>query len=105
MTVEEKLNRIRLLSNNGLDTMFSDDVIKEFIAMAGEEILAWSGVSSEEVPKQWENVQCMAVIVGINQIGVEGAENGSSASIGYGFAYSTMLNFIHAHVPTKVTVL
>ena len=75
MTDAAKLIRLKILLGDE-DGLPSDDVLSEYLSMAGDEILNWlyirtsvpSGVS---VPTAYDQVQIMSVIAGINIIGAE----------------------------------
>lgn len=107
MTIEEKIERIKLLSNNSLDGEYSDEVLTAFLESARDEILNWAYTKDrpDEVPTKWENIQCFSVIAGINQIGAEGSNNYSANGMGRGFVYSTMVQFIHSHIPVGVVIV
>lgn len=105
MTTPEKIERIRLLSNNSLGSEYTDEVLEVFIETAKTEILSrlYNGIT--EVPMNYENLQCMSVIVGINQIGAEGSKSYNSNGMSRNFSYETMLKYIKSNMPAKVRVI
>ena len=106
MTENQKKSSINAL----LGTKEDDGKLSVYLTLAKEGILNKmypykrpEGI--EEVPAKYEQVQIMAVVVGLTVAGAEGQTSHSENGIGRGFAYPTMLEYINSHVLTVVEVL
>lgn len=105
MTDSQKLITVKTLIKDGSDYIPSDETLNTYIAMAGNEILAWmyhlvGGVPSgvTEVPAKYEGIQVYAVIVGWTHAGAEGQGLSIENGVHRDFRYSDMLDYIHNNV-------
>ena len=110
MTEQAKLIRLKKLL--GPDpNLPADEVLAEYLSMAGTEILNWlyirKGAVPEEVtevPAMYEQIQIMSVVSAVNIIGAEGEtlhiENGTHRS----FKYDDMIAYIRSHVQPYVVI-
>lgn len=108
MIISEKIERVKLLSNNSINNEYSDEILTEFLKLAETEIMSriYNDITGHnELPTIYENLQCMSVIVGINQIGAEGGKSYSSSGLSRDFAYETVINYIRSNLPSKVRVI
>lgn len=111
MTDAEKLNTVKTLLGDGGGTVPSDETLKTYISVAGQEILNWKyhligGVpdSAVSVPKLEEMKQIYAVIAGYTHAGAEGQSSHSENGIVRDFKYGDMLQYIHDNVLPYVRV-
>ncbi len=105
MTDSQKLITVKTLIEDGSGYVPSDQTLNTYIAMAGNEILAWmyhlvGGVPSNvsEVPSKYEGIQIYAVIVGWTHAGAEGQGLSIENGVHRDFRYSDMLDYIHNNV-------
>lgn len=105
MTDDVKLDIIKTLIEDGSGYMPSDNTLRSYIAVAGNEILAWmyhlvGGIpdSVTEVPSKYENIQIYAVVVGWTHAGTEGQGRSIENGVHRDFRYSDMLDYIHNNV-------
>lgn len=105
MTDSQKLITVKTLIEDGSGYVPSDETLNTYIAMAGNEILAWmyhlvGGVPSgvTEVPAKYEGIQVYAVIVGWTHAGAEGQGLSIENGVHRDFRYSDMLDYIHNNV-------
>lgn len=105
MTDDVKLDIIKTLIEDGSGYMPSDNTLRSYIAVAGNEILAWmyhlvGGIpdSVTEVPSKYENIQIYAVVVGWTHAGTEGQGLSIENGVHRDFRYSDMLDYIHNNV-------
>lgn len=110
MTDAQKLLTVKTLLEDGGDVP-SDEKLNTYIAVAGNEILAWmyhlvGGVPSNvtAVPSKYEGVQVYAVVVGYTQAGAEGEQTHIENGVQRHFRYSDMLDYIHNNVLPFVRV-
>lgn len=110
MTDAQKLLTVKTLLEDGGDVP-SDEKLNTYIAVAGNEILAWmyhlvGGVPSNvtAVPSKYEGVQVYAVVAGYTQAGAEGEQTHIENSVHRHFRYSDMLDYIHNNVLPFVRV-
>lgn len=105
MTDSQKLITVKTLIEDGSGYVPSNETLNTYIAMAGNEILAWmyhlvGGVPSgvTEVPAKYEGIQVYAVIVGWTHAGAEGQGLSIENGVHRDFRYSDMLDYIHNNV-------
>jgi hypothetical protein len=105
MTDSQKLITVKTLIEDGSGYVPGDETLNTYIAMAGNEILAWmyhlvGGVPSgvTEVPSKYEGIQVYAVIVGWTHAGAEGQGLSIENGVHRDFRYSDMLDYIHNNV-------
>lgn len=105
MTDSQKLITVKTLIEDGSGYTPSDETLNTYIAMAGNEILAWmyhlvGGVPSgvTEVPSKYEGIQVYAVIVGWTHAGAEGQGLSIENGVHRDFRYSDMLDYIRNNV-------
>lgn len=108
MTEQEKVTAINsMMSGEAVDT----SKLSVYLNFAKEEILnkmyAFNNRPDglKDVPTKYEQVQIMAVVVGLTVAGAEGQVSHSENGIGRSFAYPTMVEYIHKHVMTVVDVI
>ena len=103
MTDSQKLNRLKVIL--GITANDEDDLLKEYLDIAKDEILNWLyirlGTDSDrvdEVPAVYEQVQIMAVVAAFNIRGAEGQtlhiENGMHRQ----FVYDDLVKYVRTHV-------
>ena len=105
MTDDVKLDIIKTLIEDGSGYVPSDNTLRSYIAVAGNEILAWmyhlvGGIpdSVTEVPSKYENIQIYAVVVGWTHAGAEGQGLSIENGVHRDFKYADMLEYIHNKV-------
>jgi len=107
MTENQKIEAINAM----LDKKEDENKLSVYLNFAKEEILNKMYAFKERpikvvnVPSKYEQVQIMAVIVGLTVAGAEGQNSHSENGIGRSFSYPTMVEYIHTHVMTVVGVL
>lgn len=107
MTADEKITAI----NKMLDIKEDNDKLSVYLNFARDEILnkmyAFDNKPKDitDVPSKYEQVQIMAVLVGLTVAGAEGQNSHSENGISRSFSYPTMVEYIHKHVMTVVGVL
>ena len=107
MTQEEKISAIKKMLGKEEDT----EVLSVYLNFARDEILNKmypfdnKPKDTADVPSKYEQVQTMAVIVGLTVAGAEGQNSHSENGIGRSFSYPTMVEYIHTHVMSVVGVL
>ena len=107
MTQEEKINAV----NKMLDKVEDTDKLSVYLNFARDEILnkmyAFDNKPADvvDVPSKYEQVQIMAVLVGLTVAGAEGQNSHSENGIGRSFSYPTMIEYIHSNVMTVVGIL
>ena len=111
MTDAQKLDIIKTLIDDGTGYMPSDNTLNNYIAVAGNEILAWmyhlvGGVPSNVtvVPAKYESVQIYAVVNGWTHAGTEGQGLSIENGVHRDFKYTDMLDYIHNNVLPIVRV-
>ena len=111
MTDAQKLDIIKTLIDDGTGYMPSDETLNTYIAVAGNEILAWmyhlvGGIPSDvsEVPSADEGAQIYAVVVGYTHAGAEGEQTHIENSVHRNFIYSDMIGYIRNNVLPYVRV-
>lgn len=101
MTDEEKTLIIQtILGPDAPDTT----VIVTYLHAAEQEILAWNRSSEASVPARYEQAQIESVVVGFSMAGSEGQSHSVEGGITRTFKYPTMLDYIHTHVNSGVTL-
>lgn len=110
MTDAQKLAAVKALLDDG-GYVPSDDKLNQYLAIAGNEILAWQyhligGVPNNvtEVPGRYDGTHIYAVVAGYTQAGAEGQSSHSENSVRRDFRYSDMLDYIHNNVLPYVRV-
>jgi len=105
MTDSQKLITVKTLIEDGSGYVPSDETLNTYIAVAGNEILAWmyhlvGGIPSNvtEVPSKYEGIQIYAVVVGWTHAGAEGQGLSIENGVHRDFRYSDMLDYIHNNV-------
>lgn len=107
MTLEEKKKAINAILAEPED----DNKLSVYLDFAKNEILNKMYAFDNrpdgvvEVPLKYEQVQIMAVVVGLTVAGAEGQNSHSENGIGRTFSYPTMVEYIHKHVMSVVGVL
>lgn len=105
MTDVQKLQTLKVLLEDGSGYMPSDETLEAYIALSGNEILAWmyhlvgdipSGVT--EVPAKYENVQIYAIVAGWTHAGAEGQSVSIENGVHRHFEFTDMLDYIHQNV-------
>ena len=111
MTDAQKLDIIKTLIDDGTGYMPSDNLLNNYIAVAGNEILSWmyhlvGGIPEDvtDVPSKYEGIQIYAVIVGFTQSGAEGQDSSIENGVHRNFKYTDMLDYIHNNVLPIVRV-
>lgn len=111
MTDAQKLDIIKTLIDDGTGYMPSDNLLNNYIAVAGNEILSWmyhlvGGIPADvtDVPSKYEGIQIYAVIVGFTQSGAEGQDSSIENGVHRNFKYTDMLDYIHNNVLPIVRV-
>ena len=110
MTDAQKLTAIKtLLGDSG--ELPSDDTIKLYITLAGNEILAWKYHLIGGVPDDVDSVsdidegaQIYAVIAGYTHAGAEGEQTHIENGVHRHFIYEDMIGYIRNHVLPYVRV-
>lgn len=110
MTDAQKLTVIKTLLEDGGEIP-SDEKLNTYIALAGDEILAWKyhlvgGVPSDvtEVPAVDEQAQIYAVVAGYTHAGAEGEQVHIENGVHRHFIYGDMIGYIREHVLPLVRV-
>lgn len=111
MTDAQKLITVKTLLDDGTGYLPSDETLNTYIAVAGDEILAWmyhlvGGVPSDvsAVPEKYNGTQIYSVIAGFTHAGAEGEQTHIENGVHRHFIYSDMLDYIHNHVLPIVRV-
>lgn len=111
MTDAQKLNIIKTLIDDGTGYMPSDETLNTYIAVAGNEILAWmyhlvGGIPDDvtAVPERYDGTHIYAVVVGFTQSGAEGQGLSIENGVHRDFKYDDMLDYIHNKVLPYVRV-
>lgn len=103
MTDSEKISIIKRFIPANEVVRFTDEYLLACLDFAKAEIISWyytmTGIPDDaEMPTKYEQVQCMAVVVGLGLLGAIGEthhhENGTVRI----FAHSDMIDYIHYHV-------
>lgn len=110
MTDAQKLITVKTLLDDGGE-MPSDEKLNTYIALAGNEILAWkyhliNGVPADvtAVPTVDEGAQIYAVIAGYTHAGAEGEQTHIENGVHRHFMYEDMIGYIRNHVLPYVRV-
>ena len=110
MTDAQKLITLKTLLDDGGD-LPSDDKLKTYLSLAGNEILAWKyhlvgGVpdSVDGVSDTDEGAQIYAVIAGYTHAGAEGESQHIENGVHRTFMYEDMIGYIRNHVLPYVRV-
>ena len=105
MTDAQKLTAIGVLLDDGSGYTPTEETLKTYLALSGNEILAWMyhlvggvPVGVTEVPAKYENVQIYSVIAGWTHAGAEGQTVSIENGVHRHFSYVDMLDYIHNHV-------
>lgn len=105
MTDAQKLTTLKVLLEDGSGYMPSDDTLKVYINLSGNEILSWmyhlvGGVpdSVDGVPDKYETIQIYSVLAGWTHAGAEGQEMSIENGVHRKFSYSDMIDYIHNNV-------
>ena len=105
MNDTQKLEKIKILLEDGSGYMPTDETLNTYISIAGSEILEWmyhlvGGVpdSVTEVPSKYEFVQIYAVVAGWTHAGAEGQSVSIENGVHRHFDYTDMLDYIHNNV-------
>lgn len=110
MTDAQKLITLKTLLDDGGD-LPSDDKLKAYLSLAGNEILAWKyhlvgGVpdSVDGVSDTDEGAQIYAVVAGYTHAGAEGESQHIENGVHRTFMYEDMIGYIRNHVLPYVRV-
>ena len=110
MTDAQKLITVKTLLDDGGE-MPSDDKLKTYITLAGNEILAWKyhligGVPDDVdgVSDTDEGAQIYAVVAGYTHAGAEGEQTHIENGVHRHFMYEDMIGYIRNHVLPYVRV-
>jgi len=110
MTDAQKLTTLKTLLDDGGE-MPSDEKLKTYLSLAGNEILAWKyhlvgGVpdSVDGVSDLDEGAQIYAVIAGYTHAGAEGESQHIENGVHRTFMYEDMIGYIRNHVLPYVRV-
>lgn len=105
MTDTEKLNKVKVLLEDGSGYMPTDATLQTYIELSGKEILSWmyhlvGGVpeSVTTVPEKYETIQIYAVIAGWTHAGAEGQTLSIENGVHRDYAYTDMLDYIHENI-------
>lgn len=111
MTTEEKIKRVKLLSDIDVSDDINDAIIEALLETARDEILEWSfryhtanGEPLTDVPEMYHSKQCMAVVNGFSQTGETGAVSINMNGVSRSFKYSDMTDWIRNNFPVSVMV-
>lgn len=109
MTTEEKITIIRRFVPANEGVRISDDDLIAYLAFAEAEILSWyytvTGVPDDaEMPSKFEQIQCMAVVVGLGLLGATGESHHHENGIVRIFSQPDMISYIHYHVCPRARV-
>lgn len=111
MTDAQKLITLKTLLDDGTGYLPDDEKINTYIALSGNEILAWKyhligGVPADvtEVPSLDEGAQIYAVIAGYTHAGAEGEQTHIENGVHRHFIYEDMIGYIRNHVLPYVRV-
>ena len=105
MSDAQKLEKIKILLEDGSGYMPTDETLTTYISIAGSEILEWiyhlvGGVPSSvtEVPTKYDMVHIYAVVAGWTHAGAEGQIVSIENGVHRHFSYTDMLDYIHNNV-------
>lgn len=105
MSDAQKLEKIKILLEDGSGYMPTDETLSTYISIAGSEILEWiyhlvGGVPSSvtEVPTKYDMVHIYAVVAGWTHAGAEGQIVSIENGVHRHFSYTDMLDYIHNNV-------
>lgn len=105
MSDAQKLEKIKILLEDGSGYMPTDETLTTYISIAGSEILEWiyhlvGGVPSSvtEVPTKYDMVHIYAVVAGWTHAGAEGQVVSIENGVHRHFSYTDMLDYIHNNV-------
>lgn len=111
MTDAQKLITVKTLLDDGTGYLPSDEKLETYIALAGNEILAWKyhligGIPSDVmgVSPLDEGAQIYAVIAGYTHAGAEGEQTHIENGVHRHFIYEDMIGYIRNHVLPYVRV-
>lgn len=105
MSDAQKLEKIKILLEDGSGYMPTDETLTTYISIAGSEILEWiyhlvGGVPSNVtvVPTKYDMVHIYAVVAGWTHAGAEGQIVSIENGVHRHFSYTDMLDYIHNNV-------
>lgn len=103
MNVSEKISIIKRFVPANEVVRFTDDDFIAYLAIAENEIISWyytmTGLPDEPVmPTKYEQVQCMAVVVGLGLLGATGESHHHENGVVRIFSQPDMISYIHYHV-------
>lgn len=104
MTDTEKITVVRRFIPANAEVRFTDESILACLNLAETEIINWFYTLQSELPEdavmptKYENVQCMAVVVGYGLLGATNESHHHENGTVRIFQYSDMIDYIHAHV-------
>lgn len=111
MTDAQKLEKIKVLLEDGSGYMPTDATLNTYISIAGSEILEWmyhliGGVPEDvtEIPVKYDFVHIYAVVAGWTHAGAEGQSVSIENGVHRHFDYADMLDYIHNNVLPYVRV-
>lgn len=111
MTDAQKLITVKTLLDDGTGYLPSDETLNTYIALSGNEILAWKyhlvgGVPDNvtNVPFADEGAQIYAVVSGYTHAGAEGEQTHIENGVHRHFIYEDMIGYIRNHVLPIVRV-
>lgn len=111
MTDAQKLITVKTLLDDGTGYLPSDETLNTYIALSGNEILAWKyhlvgGVPENvtSVPISDEGSQIYAVVSGYTHAGAEGEQTHIENGVHRHFIYEDMIGYIRNHVLPIVRV-
>lgn len=103
MTMEEKLNLVKIMLDIDLEDATNDLTIMTYLTVAEREIVTWRysySTDSEvtQVPEEYEITQIEAVVAGYSQRGAETESQHNENGINRTFRYADMLQYIRTNV-------
>lgn len=111
MTDAQKLTAIGVLLDDGSGYAPSEETLKTYLSLSGNEILSWmyhlvGGVPTgvTEVPSKYEGIQIYAVVAGWTHAGAEGQSVSIENGVHRHFSYNDMLDYIHQNILPFVRV-
>ena len=101
--MNDLIAQIKLIYGSGIEDKYNDNELSAFLDLATKEVIKWQyrmiGMpQTTPDTSEYDSVKVMAVIVGLTQQGAEGQTEQTEGSFRRGFAYPTMLEYIHRHV-------
>lgn len=102
MTDAEKLSTLKRIL--GADAP-SDEDLSDLLTISANEIRGYNRLSPDAaVPLKYELAQIYAVVEAVNHQGAEGERVHNENGINRTFAYASIVDYIHAHVNSGVTL-